>query len=86
MKTLRITTIDSVGDFCYGRMLARRVCVAYTFNLHRINRVSGRARNANMRYVYALGPSPHFRSTIWEEQREKEHRGDARAFACCHVL
>lgn len=26
------------------------------FNLHGINRVSGRARNANTRYVYALGP------------------------------
>lgn len=38
--------------------LGSRACVAYTFNLHRINRVSGRARNANTRYVYALGPSP----------------------------
>lgn len=62
------------------------MCVPYTFNLHRINRVSGRARNANTRYVYTLGPSLRFRSTIWEEQREKERRRDARAFACCHRI
>lgn len=62
------------------------MCVPYTFNLHRINRVSGRARNANTRYVYTLGPSLRFRSTIWEEQREKERRRDARAFASCHRI
>jgi len=32
-------------------------CSVRAFNLHGINRVSGRARNANTRYVYALGPS-----------------------------
>lgn len=44
---------------------------ARVFNLHGINRVSGRARNANTRYICALGRFPS------SDRREKERRSIA---------
>jgi len=52
-------------------------CSVRAFNLHGINRVSGRARNANTRYIYALGPR-----IPSSDRREK----DSCAFASCRIV